>query len=408
MTDKNGGNREIPENTVNPLNVKIPENVEIPGHVKIPENMEIPVNPVNLVGRDKVPGLQEPMYGPGWKNMAKAGLAGKAAAPVEKTRAFTSKIRAPMSKARVSGKNRFTGISAETDEILEKIDHDIAQRKENDKHGIGSKRMSGGRGRRYASNLLIVGGLLLILVPLAITGISMKRNADAMDAFLSDTSTIVDAAQSSTENVDTFYQTDVDFSALGGLSGTVDPAVASGNPSAPGPAVETTSGAASLATAETSAGTDPASASPAVSTKKPLMSKEEIQKRMIGVLYIDKIKVRMPVMTGVDEKTLQVAAGRMPESGMLDKIGNVVLAGHRSYTFGKYFNRLDELQVGDTFSIKTGKKTLQYKIFKKFIVEPTDFSILNFNKTDKICTLFTCTPVVIANKRLVVQGIQTN
>jgi len=58
--------------------------------------------------------------------------------------------------------------------------------------------------------------------------------------------------------------------------------------------------------------------------------------------------------------------------------------------------------------IKTGKKTLEYKIYKKFIVEPDDFSILNYNKTDKICTLFTCHPVIIANKRLVVQGIQTN
>ena len=129
---------------------------------------------------------------------------------------------------------------------------------------------------------------------------------------------------------------------------------------------------------------------------------------MIGVLFIDKIAVRIPVMTGVDDETLRVAAGRMPESGKLDEIGNVVLAGHRSYTFGKYFNRLDELEVGDTFTIKTGKKTLEYTIFKKFIVEPDDFSILNYNKTDKICTLFTCHPVVIANKRLVVQGVQTN
>jgi sortase A len=255
---------------------------------------------------------------------------------------------------------------------------------------------------------------------LAVTGISMKRNADAMDAFLSDTSSVVDAAQASTENVDAFYQSEVDFSAVGGQSGMLDSAIASSGPAESGTAMpettqttaETASGAAieSAATAnpDTTTGTGLESAAPAVPTKAPLMSKEEIQDRMIGVLYIDKIKVRMPVITGVDEETLRVAAGRMPESGKLDKIGNVVLAGHRSYTFGKYFNRLDELQVGDTFTIKTGKKTLEYKIYKKYVVEPTDFSILNYNKTDKICTLFTCTPVVIANKRLVVQGIQTN
>jgi sortase A len=316
-------------------------------------------------------------------------------------------------------KSNSSGNSPETEAILDQIDSDFAR----DKAGIrvlSRARQKNGRGRRIASNVLIAGGILLILVPLAVTGVSMKRNADAMDAFLSDTSSIVDAAQASTENVDAFYQSDVDFSAVGDHSGTLDPAVASSGAAESGTAMpattqtmaETASGAAiesaAPATSDTTSGTSLESAAPAVPTKAPLMSKEEIQKKMIGVLFIDKIKVRMPVITGVDEETLRVAAGRMPESGKLDKIGNVVLAGHRSYTFGKYFNRLDELQVGDTFTIKTGTKTLEYTIYKKFVVEPNDFSILNYNKTDKICTLFTCTPVVIANKRLVVQAIQTN
>ena len=305
-----------------------------------------------------------------------------------------------------------TGISTETDAILEKIDHEIARDKMSGRGRIASKRLKVSRGRRLASNLLIVGGILLILVPLAVTGINMKRNADAMDAYLADTSTVVEDAQLSTENVDSFYQSDVDFSAMGGQSGIVDPGVASGSSADTGSVSQTpsdtTSGTALGVSVGTTAGTGLASTSPAEPTQKPMMSKEDIQKRMIGVLYIDKINVRIPVMTGVDEETLRVAAGRMPESGMLDKIGNVVLAGHRSYTFGKYFNRLDELQVGDTFSIKTRKKTLEYKIYKKYVVEPNDFSILNYNKTDKICTLFTCTPVIIANKRLVVQALQTN
>jgi len=283
-------------------------------------------------------------------------------------------------------------ISPETDEILERLDSEFRK-----------GRKSGSR--NLVSNLMIVAGVLLIVIPLVITFMNMQRNAEAMDAFLADTEGIVDSAQASVENVDEFYQSDVDFGAIGTESGIADPSLTAGAPQDGGATSESALGLTASAVAME---TPEATASPAAPTRKPLMSKEEIQKRMIGVLYIDKIEVRMPVMDGVDDETLRVAAGRMPESGKLDKIGNVVLAGHRSYTFGKYFNRLDELEVGDTFRIKTGKKTLEYKIFKKFIVEPDDFSILNYNKTDKICTLFTCHPVVIANKRLVVQAVQTN
>ena len=280
-------------------------------------------------------------------------------------------------------------ISPETDEILQRID--------SQHHSVLTK-----KSRNVVSNLLIVAGVALIVLPLVLTFINMRRNAQAMNAFLDETEWVVDHAQESVEDVDSFYLDEVDFDAVAQADASLDPSLDVIPPSA-----------VDVAPLEM----DPQTPDPALiptpdgdpePTKKPLMSKEEIQKRMIGVLFIDKIEVRIPIMTGVDDETLRVAAGRMPESGKLDQVGNVVLAGHRSYTFGKYFNRLDELEEGDTFYIKTGKKTLEYTIFKKFIVEPDDFSILNYNKTDKICTLFTCHPVVIANKRLVVQGVQTN
>lgn len=299
-----------------------------------------------------------------------------------------------MDKTDMSGRTGSSGIprqsiSPETDEILQRIDSE--QR-------IGRTRKS----RNVLSNLMIIAGVALIVLPLVLTFVNMKRNADAMNAFLDDTEWVVDDAHASVEDVDSFYQQDVDFQDIAQADGALDPAIEASLP----PSVEMAP--LDLEPQTPSPADVPSTEAAPESAKKPLMSKEEIQKRMIGVLYIDKIEVRIPVMTGVDDETLRVAAGRMPESGKLDEIGNAVLAGHRSYTFGKYFNRLDELEPGDTFYIKTGKKTLEYTIFKKFIVEPDDFSILNYNKTDKICTLFTCHPVVIANKRLVVQALQTN
>jgi len=142
-------------------------------------------------------------------------------------------------------------------------------------------------------------------------------------------------------------------------------------------------------------------------TKKPGLSKSYIEENMIGVIYIEKIDVKLPILNGTDQSTLLVAAGRMTQTGLPDEIGNMVIAGHRS-SLGKYFNRLDELEPGDEIVIQTKTKELKYKVFKKLIVEPDDFSILNKNDTDKILTLFTCHPEGIGSQRLVVHAVQVN
>lgn len=140
--------------------------------------------------------------------------------------------------------------------------------------------------------------------------------------------------------------------------------------------------------------------------KKSKMSKEEIQKRMIGVLIISKINVKMVIMDGVDDDTLRVAAGRLPDTGNFDEIGNCVLAGHRSYTFGKYLHRLNELKEGDKITVQTKEKTLNYTVYKSLIIEPDDFSIIESNDTEKILTVFTCHPPGIGSHRLVVHAKQ--
>lgn len=255
-----------------------------------------------------------------------------------------------------------------------------------------------------------------MVVPIILTYSNTRQSRDAIDAFLANTELIALEAQTNAQNPDGFYQNQVDFTEISSESGVEDPNLVavpseivnlSDNTQATqGPAQEPAR--ASSPSDDTQAAEEPNQASSPGAERRPLMSKEEIQRRMIGVLIIDKIDVLIPLMDGVDEETLRVSAGRMPQSGALDAIGNAGFAGHRSYTFGRYFNRLDEMKVGDTFVLKTGSRTLQYEVFKTFIVEPTDFSILNFNDTDKIVTLFTCHPVVVASHRLVVQAIQTN
>jgi len=251
--------------------------------------------------------------------------------------------------------------------------------------------------RKLISALLVVSGLLFILVPLVMTQINARRNDDIIDQFLKEAQRVMSDAQAVSAE-------DILLPVSGGALESYDPSA-----SDPNADVESSEAFGDENNSDREEPpSDSENTSATAPSKKPLMSAEEIQKRMTGVLIIDKIDLKMVIMDGVDEETLRVAAGRMTETGNFDEIGNVVLAGHRSYTLGKYFNRLDELEPGDKIVVQTKSKTLEYEVFKKHIIEPDDFSITKQSDTEKILTLFTCHPVVIANQRLVVHARQIN
>ncbi|NLE24368.1 MAG: sortase [Clostridiaceae bacterium] len=233
---------------------------------------------------------------------------------------------------------------------------------------------------KILSIILILAGVLFIMIPAVKTYINTKRNDDIIDEFLRQADAAASNAQTlGDEEVEDFYI----------------PPELSVNPE---PTPNT------IAPSETPVADEPVDSPPP--TKKPGMSKEEMQKRTKGVLLIPKIDVKMLIMDGVDDDTLRVAAGRLPYTDDLDEVGNCVLAGHRSYTFGKYLNRLNELEIGDQITVQTKDKTLNYTIYKKLIIEPDDFSIIKGNGTDKILTVFTCDPPGIGSHRLVVHAKQ--
>lgn len=123
---------------------------------------------------------------------------------------------------------------------------------------------------------------------------------------------------------------------------------------------------------------------------------------VLGIIQIKKIKVKAPVVEGVRPSNLKSAVGHIPGTAALGQPGNSALAGHRSYTFGKFFNRLDELVEGDEILITTKKEDLTYKVFKIHVVTPDDVSVLKGSKDDSIITLITCTPIYVASHRLIV------
>ncbi|MBQ7431466.1 MAG: class D sortase [Butyrivibrio sp.] len=119
------------------------------------------------------------------------------------------------------------------------------------------------------------------------------------------------------------------------------------------------------------------------------------------ILEIPCIDSLEPVVEGTDRNALSAALGHEKSTVLPGQTGNCVIAGHRNYTFGKYFNRLNEVEIGDMIYIHTPTEKYSYKVSEIKTVKPEDVEILE-NTDKEILTLYTCTPIYIATHRLVV------
>ena len=123
----------------------------------------------------------------------------------------------------------------------------------------------------------------------------------------------------------------------------------------------------------------------------------------VGLMIIPKIDLKVAIGEGIDMETLKYAVGHFTDTAMPGEKGNFCVAGHRSYTYNEYFNRLDEMKIGDEIIVKTVKGEYKYKVYETKVVEPTEVSVLGPTK-DATLTLVTCTPVRVATHRLIIKG----
>ncbi|MBB6447653.1 class D sortase [Bacillus benzoevorans] len=125
----------------------------------------------------------------------------------------------------------------------------------------------------------------------------------------------------------------------------------------------------------------------------------------IGMLEIDKIGLKTAMVEGADQNNIKFAVGHLPFSASLYELGkenhNFVIVGHRSYTFGKFFNRLDEVENDDKIVVYARNKVLTYQVFDKKIVQPTNVDVVNPIKGKSVVTLITCYPEYSDAQRLV-------
>lgn len=125
----------------------------------------------------------------------------------------------------------------------------------------------------------------------------------------------------------------------------------------------------------------------------------------LGILTIERLDMKLPVVEGATEELLKNAVGHVPETAAIGDTGNAVIAGHRSYTYGKDFNRLGEVENGDIigFTSADGESCL-FEVFEIIIIEPDDQIAFIQTLDRSVITLYTCTPIYEATHRLLVRA----
>ena len=128
-------------------------------------------------------------------------------------------------------------------------------------------------------------------------------------------------------------------------------------------------------------------------------NKKNEKNDVIGILEIDSIGVKAPIVLG--EENLDYVVAKYRVSSYFGELGNVILAAHNNMR-GSIFRNLHKLKIGSTVKIISDNKELEYKITNRYIVEPSDTSKINFSNDKKEITLITC--INHAKQRLILTG----
>lgn len=127
---------------------------------------------------------------------------------------------------------------------------------------------------------------------------------------------------------------------------------------------------------------------------------------IMGYIQIEKIKVELPIYHGTDEAVLQVGAGHLEGTSLPVGGENThsVISAHRGLPSSNLFTDLDQMEVGDIFTINILDEILTYEVDQILIVKPQEVEPLQIVDGEDYFTLLTCTPYAINTHRLLVRG----
>lgn len=122
---------------------------------------------------------------------------------------------------------------------------------------------------------------------------------------------------------------------------------------------------------------------------------------IICMLEIPKINLSVVVREGTEDGTLAYAVGHFEDTAMPGEKGNFAVAGHRNYTTGEFFLKINELVKGDEIKVTTYENNYTYTVTDSETVAPNNMDVLKETEGATI-TLVTCNDD--GSERLIVRG----
>jgi len=132
-------------------------------------------------------------------------------------------------------------------------------------------------------------------------------------------------------------------------------------------------------------------------------------------IMIPKLGVDAMVVEGTSQAALRAGAGHYPNTPLPGEAGNVSIAGHR-VTYGRPFNRIDELRVGDEIKLETPLAMHTYHVVGHpggtrapcpngacWVTDPHDWGVVS-ETPGSMLTLTTCHPKGSARQRLILRA----
>jgi sortase A len=127
-------------------------------------------------------------------------------------------------------------------------------------------------------------------------------------------------------------------------------------------------------------------------------------------IVIPAIDVSTVVVSGTSPAALRAGAGHYPTTPLPGEVGNVGIAGHRT-TYGRPFNRVDELAPGDDIWLLTPVGDHRYVVAdpdpsigaNPWITDPGDWDVVA-PTDDAVLTLTSCHPKGSAAERIIVRA----
>ena len=127
---------------------------------------------------------------------------------------------------------------------------------------------------------------------------------------------------------------------------------------------------------------------------------------IMGYIDIPEIKCTLPIYHGTSEAVLQVGVGHIEGSSL--PVGgegtHCVLSGHSGLPSAVLFTHLEDLDIGDLFTLQIMDETLTYEVDRFNRVLPHEMDLLTIEEGKDSCTLVTCTPYGVNTHRLLVHA----